>query len=348
MNTGEKPRALIAMSGGVDSSVAALLTMRAGYECVGVTMKLYAEAEDAERVADLLGIRHLTIDFSDGFRKFVVEPFVASYGAGETPNPCILCNNHIKFGMLYDYARENGFDKLVTGHYARIEEGADGSLRLMRAADFVKDQSYFLYGLTPEKLEHLLFPLGDLTKHEVRVIAAEAGFENADARESQDICFISDGGYADFIASYRTGPSKAGNFVDGEGRVLGRHCGIERYTIGQRRGLGIAVGHPIFVKEIRPDTGDIVLADEHDLFASHIEIADVNLVSEMPGRAEVMIRYNAKPSRAKLQLSEAGTIIAEFDNPVRAPAKGQAAVLYDGNYIIGGGMISGTRQRGRT
>ena len=337
MNTDKKPRALIAMSGGVDSSVAALLAMRMGYECVGVTMKLYAEAEGAGRVADQLNIRHITVDFSDGFRKFVVEPFVASYGAGETPNPCTLCNRYIKFGLLYDYALANGFDKLVTGHYAKIE----GS-RLCRAADLRKDQSYFLYGLAPEKLGLIMFPLGDMTKDEVRALAAEAGFENAGARESQDICFIPEGGYAEFISNYRAAPGKAGNFVDGEGRVLGRHCGIERYTIGQRRGLGIAVGHPIFVKEIRPDTGEIVLADEHDLFASRIVIADVNLLSEMPDRADIMIRYNAKPSRASVRLTESGTIAAEFDGPVRAPAKGQAAVMYDGNYVIGGGRIADT------
>jgi len=335
MNMGKKPRALIAMSGGVDSSVAALLAMRMGYECAGVTMKLCAEIEGAERVAEALGIEHITVDYSGEFRNLVIEPFVTSYRIGETPNPCILCNRYIKFGLLYDYARENGFDKLVTGHYARIED----SLRLMRAADTAKDQSYFLYCLTPEKLENILFPLGGLSKDEVRAIASEAGFENAGASESQDICFISDGGYSDFIADYSAAPPASGNFIDSEGRVLGWHCGIERYTIGQRRGLGIAVGHPIFVKEIRPDTGEIVLADEHELFASRIGIADVNLLSEMPERAEIMIRYNAKPARASVRLTESGSIIAEFDDPVRAPAKGQAAVLYDGNYVIGGGRI---------
>jgi len=334
MNIYRKPRALIAMSGGVDSSAAALLAIRMGYECTGVTMRLFGDMPDAARAAETLGIEHRTVDFTDDFRERVVEPFVADYESGKTPNPCTTCNIRIKFGLLYEYMLAEGFDKLVTGHYARIE----GS-RLLRAAHAKKDQSYFLYGIPKEKLGRILFPLGELTKEEVRALAAEAGLENAHDKESQDICFVPGGDHTEFIINYRGKPSAGGSFVDTHGRVLGRHAGIERYTIGQRRGLGLAVGHPIFVKEIRPGTREVVLADEYELFVSHIMIGEVNLFAEAPERAEVMIRYNATPARATITSGPGGSLIAGFDEPVRAPAKGQAAVLYDGDLVIGGGRI---------
>ena len=350
MSGTKKARVMIAMSGGVDSSVAALLAIRMGYECEGVTMKLYANTAYAECVADSLRIPHHVVDFSDEFRACVIEPFVASYEAGETPNPCALCNTYIKFGKLYDHMRALGFDMLVTGHYARIEQEHDYAYGLMRAADRGKDQSYFLYGLTQEKLGHTLFPLGGLTKKEVRAIAAEAGFINADQPESQDICFVPEGGYANFIEDYRKRPPMKGNFVDTSGRVLGQHGGVERYTIGQRKGLGIAFGRPLFVKEIRPETGEVVLADEEKIFTTYIEIADVNWLAEnaCPGagsgsegalRAEIMIRYKAKPAWATIKPVSAGHLMVEFDEPVRAPAIGQAAVMYDGDRVIGGGRI---------
>jgi len=331
----KKPRALIAMSGGVDSSVAALLTMRAGYECSGVTMTLFGLDAGAERDAKILGIDHHRVDFTDEFMAGVIEPFVSSYEKGETPNPCVVCNMTIKFGMLYDYAVSKGFDKLVTGHYARIEEG-----RLMRAADSSKDQSYFLCGLTPEKLSRVLFPLGGLNKKEVRALADGAGLKCAEKPESQDICFIPDGGYAEFIAGWRGAAPAKGDFVDTSGRVLGRHGGIERYTIGQRKGLGIALGRPVFVKEIRPGTGEVVLADEEEVYSSGIEITEVNMLSEIKERAQIMIRYGAKPVWAQLCDIGGGRLSAAFDEPVRAPAKGQAAVMYDGDFVIGGGVIS--------
>jgi len=336
MSTDVRPKAMIAMSGGVDSSVAALLAMRMGYDCVGVTMKLYEDIKGAEDVAKTLGIEHRVVDFSDEFRKRVIEPFVCSYESGETPNPCVICNKAIKFGLLYDYAREEGFSKLVTGHYAKVESGC----RLARAKDHSKDQSYFLYCLTPEKLEHILFPLGELTKQEVRAIAEEAGLANASKSDSQDICFLPDGKHAEFIAKYRGTSLSKGNFVDSDGHVIGRHNGIERYTIGQRKGLGVALGRPVFVKEIRPETGEVVLADEKEVFAKRIEIADINWLSEKPDRAEVMIRYNTKPVGAKLSHIAEEKVCAEFDEPVRAPAKGQAAVLYKGDIVLGGGRIA--------
>ena len=345
MSGGKKPRAMIAMSGGVDSSVAALLTKAAGYECVGLTMKLFPDTQDiasAKLAADKLGIEHRAVDFSSEFQERVIEPFIAAYESGETPNPCVTCNSEIKFGRLIEYAKAEGFDRLITGHYAGIYTGPDGACRLKRAKDATKDQTYFLFRLTPDKLRHLLFPLGGLTKKEVRAMAEEAGLPVFDKSESQDICFIPDGDHADFIAARRGTPPAIGDFVDTAGRVLGRHGGIERYTIGQRKGLGVALGRPVFVKEIRKDSGQVVLAGEEEVFASRIELSDVNMQAEeatLPMRVQVMIRYNAKPAWATVRPGPDESLIVEFDEPVRAPAKGQSAVMYDGDLVIGGGRI---------
>ncbi|MCL1895080.1 MAG: tRNA 2-thiouridine(34) synthase MnmA [Clostridiales bacterium] len=363
MSGSEGKRALVAMSGGVDSSVAALLAGRDGYECAGATMKLvctrdgsvdadglamageascfYTDVREAARVAKSLGMPHHVFDFTAEFRERVIEPFVSAYESGATPNPCIFCNMHIKFGLLLEQAEKMGFDKLVTGHYARIVTMPDGSYRLARARDADKDQSYFLYGLTQRQLACTLFPLGGLTKDETRAAAGEAGFVNAGKRESQDICFVAEGGYAGFIEAYRGSASAQGDFVDTNGRVLGRHGGIVRYTIGQRKGLGLALGHPVFVKEIRPETGEVVLAAEEELFSKVIRIADANLPPGVFGalRAQIMVRYNAKPAWATVRPGVDGLLTAEFDEPVRAPARGQAAVMYDGDIVVGGGLI---------
>ena len=353
-------KALIAMSGGVDSSVAALLAMRMGYECVGVTMKLFTNedakepnnrpccslsgAADAARVCNNLGIPHYVFDFADDFRDDVIERFVRSYESGETPNPCIDCNTFLKFGKLLDRARNMGFDKVVTGHYAAIRE-ADGRYLLVRAADNNKDQTYFLYSMTQAQLMHIDFPLGNLTKAEVRNIASEAGFVNAKKAESQDICFVTDGKYADFIDTYRGYTSPSGFFVDKEGMKLGKHRGITHYTVGQRKGLGIALGHPAFVKEICPETNEIVLSDAEDVFVDCIEMVDINWIKSEPDtekiRTNVAIRYGAKPSPATLYSDRIlNKAVVEFDKPVRAPSKGQAAVMYEDDAVVGGGRIS--------
>jgi tRNA-specific 2-thiouridylase len=355
-------KALIAMSGGVDSSVAALLTVRAGCECVGVTMKLFANedtgesadrpccsllgASDASHVCADLGIPHYVFDFAEEFRRDVIERFAASYERGETPNPCIDCNEFLKFGRLLDRARQMGFDKVVTGHYAVIKDGC----RLLRAADTAKDQTYFLYSMTQEQLRHVDFPLGTLTKPEVRKIAAEAGFVTAKKAESQDICFVTKGGYADFIEGYRGKAAVPGFFVDTEGHRLGEHRGITHYTIGQRKGLGIALGRPVFVREIRPETNEVVLTDEAEIFTDRIEVANINRIgtetrplSRFP--AEVAIRYGAVPAPAMVCAepgeADTGRALIVFDTPVRAPAKGQAAVFYAGDEVLGGGRIIG-------
>jgi len=323
-----------------------------GYECVGVTMKLYEDIKGAEGVAKTLGIEHRVVDFSKEFRKFVVDPFVSSYERGETPNPCIECNRRIKFGLLYEYSQKMGFDTFVTGHYAKIDEWSMGIYRLKRAEYTDKDQSYFLYRLGTEELMKIWFPLGRLTKKEVRSIAEEAGLENAKERESQDICFISNGGHAEFIEKYRGAPLNKGNFVDSDGHVLGSHNGIERYTIGQRKGLGVALGRPVFVKEIRPETKEVVLADESEVFSSEIELTDVvwrrpawsktelKQMDVMSLRSEVVIRYKAKPISCSLGWSSGENVRVIFDEPARAPAIGQSAVFYDNDFVSGGGTIT--------
>jgi len=381
---GAARKALVAMSGGVDSSVAALLAQRAGYECVGVTLRLFdngdvgetadrpccslADAQDAARAAAALGIPHYVFDFSEAFRREVMDRFADAYAAGATPNPCLDCNAYLKFGLLLDRARQMGFDKLVTGHYARISlapESEGGQLRLSRAAYREKDQTYFLYTLTQEQLAHTLFPLAGLTKPEVRALAAEAGLLTAEKRESQDICFVRGGDYAAFLEGYR-GSSDASNglspgfFVDEAGRVLGRHDGIARYTIGQRRGLGVALGRPAFVTEIRAESNEVVLStEEASLLRDWIEVGGVNWIEgEQPAepvRAGVQVRYRTAPVPAMVLFGKsgnkfrssftdgpgtlAGSVQVRFDRPVRAPARGQAAVFYDGDTVLGGGWI---------
>ena len=356
----KRQKALIAMSGGVDSSVAALLAQRMGYDCTGVTMRLIPDdgllrcaredgeevcndeaVRSAERVAGALGMPHLVLDFRSEFDAKVIRPFVESYMKGSTPNPCIDCNICIKFGLLYEYAKDHGFDKLVTGHYVKIVSDG-GDIRLARAVHKDKDQSYFLYRLSQDKLSGVLFPLGDLNKEEVRNLAKEAGLECAERSDSQDICFIPEEGHAAFIEGYLGGSLGEGAFVDTSGKVLGRHGGISRYTIGQRKGLGIALGRPVFVKEIRPGTNEIVLSDEEDIFVSKIELEDVMLYTDELTRSQVMIRYRAEPVWAEINdinIEAEGNMQVVFDKPVRAPAKGQSAVLYSGDIVIGGGRI---------
>lgn len=337
-------KALIAMSGGVDSAVAALLTKKAGYDCHGITLRLCPEddgsaAEEAETLCRALGIPHETADLRDAFRKEVIDRFISGYEFGDTPNPCVLCNRHFKFGYLLRHAEEGGYDKLVTGHYARIDRE-----RLLKAKDPSKDQSYVLYMLKESVLPRLLFPLGDYTKPQVREIAAAHGFPNASRGDSQDICFVPDGDYAGFIR-HRTGKCyPAGDFVDKDGRVLGRHRGLIGYTVGQRRGLALSLPAPLYVLEKDVAANRVILGENEDLFRTAVYAKDGTFVKEMPSRfsCSARVRYRQKESPAIVETGEGGKFTVRFSEPQRAPANGQAIVLYRGDEVLGGGTICGS------
>lgn len=379
MEKDREKKALIAMSGGVDSSVAAALMQEKGYTCIGAMMKLYRgediapegawekgeiaaegtaesnktccsteDAEDARAVAGKLGMPFYVFQFAEEFRCQVMGRFVESYLKGETPNPCIDCNRHMKFEKLYERAFLLGCDKIVTGHYARIaweEKSARWQMRM--ALDRTKDQSYVLYQLTQEQLAHVCFPLGELTKERVRELAVAYGFYNADKRDSQDICFVPDGHYEKFIEAYTGKKSEEGNFVTSKGEVLGRHRGIIHYTVGQRRGLGIAAEHPWYVKEIRPERNEVVLCTREGLFQRRLFAREVNWVSipEPAGeiRVQAKIRYRHSPELGTARMTEDGLLEVVFDEPQRAITKGQSVVLYDGELLLGGGKICGAQ-----
>ena len=347
-------KALIAMSGGVDSSVAALLMK--DVERIGCTMRLFdkpeedehtksccslREVEDARAVCHRLGIPYYVFNFTEDFQEKIIGKFIDSYRSGMTPNPCIDCNRYMKFDKLLLRARELGCDWVVTGHYARVEE-EDGKFLLKKALDPTKDQSYVLYSLTQEQLAHIRFPLGSLSKDEVRRIARENGFVNADKPDSQDICFVPDGDYAAFIER-SGGAAPAGDFVTVDGEVLGRHKGISHYTIGQRKHLGISVGEPIYVIEIDAKHNTVVLGDESYLFRTTAHVADFNWIAgeapASPVRVSAKTRYRQKEQPATAHPNPDGSVTVIFDEPIRAITPGQACVLYDGDTVLGGGMI---------
>ena len=349
-------KALIAMSGGVDSSITALLMQRQGYDCIGVTMKLHFEKDvadkcggeqdikDAAAVCERLGMSHEAKDFSSSFKCCVMDKFVNTYRNGGTPNPCIDCNRNLKFKGLLSYADEIGADVIATGHYARISKNdTTGRWELLKASDDNKDQSYVLYNLTQEQLARVRFPLGDMTKPEVRALAEEKGFVNARKRDSQDICFVPDKDYAKFVDNYDDTKTVPGNFVDTEGNILGEHKGITHYTIGQRKGLGIALGSPLFVTRIDPARNEVVLSHGMGLYKKKILINDINLISvadiKEPMRVAVKIRYKHKEQAATAIKTGDDLIEIVFDEPQRAPTIGQAAVIYDGDKVVGGGTI---------
>jgi tRNA-specific 2-thiouridylase len=360
MSSLTQQKALIAMSGGVDSSVAALLSMERGLDCVGITMKLYenediglcdgksccslADAEDARRVAQSLKMPFYIFDFAKDFRTEVINRFIAAYETGRTPNPCIDCNRYIKYERLYERMGAMDFDYVVTGHYARIERETDSGRYLLKAGiDESKDQSYALYMLRQEQMAHTLFPLGTLTKTETRRLAETHGFVNARKRDSQDICFVPTGNYGDFIESYTGRQYPAGDFLDTGGRVLGRHRGIIRYTIGQRKGLGQAMGRPMYVREILPAHNAVVLGSDEELYTTEVQARDINLIAmermDGPLRVQAKIRYNQKAMPATAEQTETDGLRVLFDRPQRAVTKGQALVLYDGDVVLGGGTI---------
>lgn len=348
------------MSGGVDSSVAAYIMKEKGYECMGVTMKLFHnddvgvskahsccsldDVEDARSVARQLEIPYYVFGFSDLFKETVIDKFVSAYENGCTPNPCIDCNRFLKFNKLYHRAVELGYDYVVTGHYARIEfDEESGRYLLKKGLDPAKDQSYVLYSLTQEQLSHTQFPLGDMDKSETRKIAEEQGFVSAHKHDSQDICFVQDGDYAHFIETYTGKEFPHGNFVDTSGNILGEHKGIIHYTIGQRKGLGIAFGEPMFVCDINPQTNTVTLGKNSDLFTDTLTAKDINLISvpKIDGslRLKAKVRYRQTEQWATVTQTDEDTIKVKFDEPQRAITKGQAVVLYDGDTVVGGGTI---------
>lgn len=353
-------KAIIAMSGGVDSSVAALLTKETGDECIGATMKLFHnedigvkrektccsldDVEDARNVCYRMGIRYYVFNFSERFKEDVMDRFVDAYEHGATPNPCIDCNRYLKFDKMFQRMRELEYDYIVTGHYARVEYDEEKNRYLLKkAVDDTKDQSYVLYMLTQEQLAHISLPLGVLRKTEVREIAEKHGFVNARKHDSQDICFVPNGDYAKFIEQYTGRKSIPGDFVDTEGNILGKHKGIIHYTLGQRRGLGIPAASRLYVCDISPKTNQVVLGNNEDLFHSELTATKVNLISceslKEPMRLKAKIRYRHPEQEAVAWQTEDGVLHVRFDKPQRAITRGQAVVLYDGDIVVGGGVI---------
>ena len=350
------------MSGGVDSSVAALLLRDQGYEVMGVTLKLFSDEDiseaqkegktccalsdvmDAKSVARRLGFDHLVFNFKDNFREHVMKQFADSYLCGRTPNPCIECNRHVKFDKMLRRALELEYDYIATGHYAVNEfDEAMGRYLLKRPADRSKDQTYVLYALTQEQLAHTIFPLGSLEKTQVREIAEKAGLVNSNKPDSQDICFVPDGDYAAFIRRFTGCESPCGSFVDMEGKVLGEHKGIINYTVGQRKHLGISLGKPAYVVRKDLELNTVTLGDETDLYTKSLIADDFNLIS-VPELTESMrvtakTRYSQKEQPAVVSYLGDGRYMVEFDEPQRAVTSGQAVVLYDGDVVVGGGTI---------
>ena len=358
-----KPRALIAMSGGVDSSVAAWLMQQAGYDCTGITMRLTRnetlgqsgfhtccsekDIEDAAEVAFALDIPYEVLDFTADFREQIIEKFVRVYEAGGTPNPCIDCNKYMKFNHLLSWAQAHGMEYVVTGHYARVEQDPDtGRWLLKKGLDEGKDQSYVLYNLTQQQLAHVRLPLGALHKTEVRAIAEQHHFINARKHDSQDICFVPDGDYARFIEG-RCGADTAfnpGEIVDREGRVLGEHAGLIRYTIGQRKGIGVAAREPLYVLGKDAFANRLIVGFKDELLSVGVVASDVNFISGdvWQGPREVLVKthYRQRPVPAVAEQTGVDELTVAFDEPQRAAAPGQAAVLYEGDIVLGGGTIA--------
>ena len=345
------------MSGGVDSAVAALLVKQQGFEVSGITMKVWSDTGrvadgdlspdknciDAKCIADTLGIPHHIVEYGDQFYSRVVGRFLEDYVNGRTPNPCVECNKHIKFGELYRSAMSLGSDALATGHYARICTDINGNALLKTATDKAKDQSYFLWAVDKNILKNIIFPLGEYTKPQIREIAAANGFSNAHRSDSQDICFIENGEYAAFIKEQLGQNFAAGDFTDIDGKAIGRHSGIINYTIGQRKGLGVAFGVPMFVGGKDASSNTVMLCTDAQLYKDSLSATDINILVDedfsAPVRLQAKIRYRHAPATATVVRTDENTLSVKFDLPQRAIASGQSVVFYDGETVIGGGII---------
>lgn len=361
----EKKKVVVGMSGGVDSSVAAWLLKEQGYDVIGVTMQIWQDEEetvreenggccglsavdDARRVAAKLEIPYYVMNFKEQFRHSVIDYFVDEYTNGRTPNPCIACNRYVKWESLLKRSLDIGADCIATGHYARVEQLANGRWSLRTSATARKDQTYALYNLTQDQLARTLMPVGAYTKEEIRQMALDLQLPVASKPDSQDICFVPDGDYASFIEKTACRRFPEGNFVLSDGTVVGRHKGIIHYTVGQRKGLGLSLGHPVFVLEIRPDTNEVVVGTVEEsmsryVLADHLNFMSVPDLTE-PVRLFAKIRYNHRGAWCQVEKTGDDQILCTFDEPVRAITPGQAVVLYDGEYVFGGGTITGSKK----
>lgn len=355
-----KKTVVVGLSGGVDSSVAAYLLKEQGYDVIGVTMQIWQEedsctveenggccglsaVEDARRVAQKLDIPYYVMNFRKEFQKQVIDYFTREYLEGRTPNPCIACNRYVKWESLLKRSLEIGADYIATGHYARVEQLPNGRYAIRNSVTAKKDQTYALYNLTQEQLARTLMPVGAYTKDEIRKIAEEAGLLVAHKKDSQEICFVPDNDYAGFIKNSTGKTIPKGNFVLADGKVIGEHQGIIHYTIGQRKGLNLSMGHPVFVTKIRPDSNEVVIGENEDLFINTLLCDRVNFMAieglEEEARLKAKIRYNHPGAECVISPAEEGKVRVTFDQPQRAITPGQAVVFYQGEYVAGGGII---------